>query len=104
LADANGAMLAVPIRVGATGIALGAGVLGVAWWRTASELTSRAAYGGVAAGLAGLLLASAAGAGALAWSRRSVERRKDRVLGALLDLPAGDDDVASTGAPVSAAS
>jgi hypothetical protein len=90
MADASGAMLARPIRVGATGIAVGAGVLGFAWWQTAQELTSRAAYGGVATALGALLLASVAGAGALAWSRRSVERRKAGALGALLGLPAGD--------------
>jgi hypothetical protein len=90
VADAGGATLARPIRVGATGIAIGAGVLGFAWWQTAQELTSRAAYGGVATGLGALLLASVAGAGALAWSRRSMERRKAGVLGALLGLPAGD--------------
>jgi len=87
------AALARPLRIGVTGVALSAGALAVAWWRTADQLTSRAAYGGVAAGLGILLLSSLLGAGTLAWIRRGVERRKTRALTALLGLPADDEAV-----------
>lgn len=99
MVEGGPATLAAPLRIGASGIAVSAAALGLAWWRTADQLTSRAAYGGVAAGLGALLLSVLFGAAALAWSRRAVERHKTGVLSTLLDLPA--DGPGERGATVS---
>jgi len=102
LTDASGAVVLMrPVRFGTAGIALGGGALGLAWWRTASDISPHAAYGGVAAGIGALLLASGSGAAALAWSRRSVEQRKTAVLAALVDLPADDAEPTVTTAAAS---
>jgi hypothetical protein len=100
MVDGGPATLVAPLRVGASGIAVSAGVLGLAWWRTADQLTSRAAYGDVAVALGGLLLSALCGAGALTWIRRAVERRKTHVFSAFLELltdGAADAGGSSTG-------